>query len=69
VCPDFSLFQCIEIEIDCDGHNVNIKKQTAERFGHWFLQQYEINPLFISLVLLTDEAGFTRDGTVDREKL
>ncbi|KAJ4426443.1 hypothetical protein ANN_27257 [Periplaneta americana] len=32
------------------------------RFCQWFLQQCGVNPNFPALVLLTDEAQFTRDG-------
>jgi hypothetical protein len=36
-----------------------------EAFCQWFLQQCVLNPLFVSSVLFTDEAAFTRNGTMN----
>ena len=33
-----------------------------ENFCQWMQQQCTLNPLFVSSILFTDEAGFTRDG-------
>jgi hypothetical protein len=35
-------------------------------FCQWFLQKIDEEPNFLSIVLTTDEAGFTRDGVLIR---
>lgn len=38
-------------------------------YANWFLQRFRQNPNFISIVLFTDEAGFTRDGVINCHNL
>jgi hypothetical protein len=36
-----------------------------EAFCQWFVHQCALNPLFVSSVLFTDEAAFTRNGIIN----
>jgi hypothetical protein len=36
-----------------------------EAFCQWFVHQYALNPFFVSSVLFTDEAAFTRNGIIN----
>jgi hypothetical protein len=36
-----------------------------EALYHWFLQEYVVNPFFVSSVPFTDKADFSRDGIIN----